>query len=44
MHVRPHGALQETIGQGFQLAGGTLVKVGTTEVNPTAAVRRITML
>ena len=28
---------QETIGQGFRLAGGTLVKVGTTEVNPTPA-------
>ena len=28
---------QETIGQGFRLAGGTLVKVGTTEINPTAS-------
>jgi hypothetical protein len=28
---------QETIGQGFRLAGGTLVKIGTKEVNPTAA-------
>ena len=37
LHTHMLFVSQETIGQGFRLAGGTLVKVGTTEVNPTPA-------